>query len=124
MENEGTKINRLSERRFGSIIFLLRLGEIPFRMKEIPNIYTIYMTTLTLFGFSTCVGMILEGYVHWDDLRRTITSLRLSLPFVNAMWLYTYSRYVRTLPISVSAKQLFKNGFTVSEIIKTKTSVL
>jgi hypothetical protein len=124
MESEGTKKTRLSERRFGSIIFLFRLGGIPFRMKKISTIYTIYMTTLIFYCFSTCVGMFLDGYVHRDDLRRAITSLRVFIPFINCMWLYTYSRYVRTLPISVSAKQLFKNGFTVSEIINTQTSVL
>jgi hypothetical protein len=124
METEGTKINRLSERRFGSIIFLMKLGGIPFRMKKISTIYTIYMTTLIFCSYSTGVGLFLEGYTHWDDFRHTITFLRVFIPFMNLMWLYIYCRYVRTLPISVSAKQSFKNGFTVSEITKTKTSVL
>jgi hypothetical protein len=110
MESEGTKINRLSERHFGSITFLLRLGGIPFRMKKISTIYTIYMTTLIFCGFANFVGMLLDGCVHWDDLGRAITSLRVFVSLLSVIWLYAYCRYVRTLPISVSAKQLFKNG--------------
>jgi hypothetical protein len=108
MESEGTKINRLSERRFGSLIFLLRLGGNPFQMKKISTIYTIYMTTLIFCGFSTCVGILFDGYVHWDDLGRAMTAMRIFIPFTNVMWLYTYCRYVRTLPTYVSAKQLYK----------------
>jgi hypothetical protein len=97
MESEGTKLNGLSERRFGYLIFLLRLGGIPFKMKKISTIYTIYMTTLIFCGYSTCVGMLFDGYVHWDDLGRAMTAMRIFIPFTNIMWLYTYCRYVRTL---------------------------
>jgi hypothetical protein len=110
MEIEGTKINRPSERRFGSIIFLLRLGGIPLQMKKISAIYNIYMTTLIFCGFSTYVGMFFDGYRHWDDLGRAMTAMRMFIPFTNIMWLYTYCRYVRKLPISASAKQVFKKA--------------
>jgi hypothetical protein len=81
MENEGTKINRLSVRRFGLIIFLFRLGGIPLRMKKISTIYTIYTKTLIFSVSSNCVGLFLERYLHWDHLRRAITAMRVFIPF-------------------------------------------
>jgi hypothetical protein len=107
MESDGTKMNSLSDRRFGSIIFLLRSAGIPFRMKKISTIYAIYMTTLIFCGFTTYIGLFLDGYVHWDDVGRAMTSMRVLIPFTNVMWLYTCCRYVRTLTITVTATQVF-----------------
>jgi len=126
MESDGTKMKSPSERRFGSIIFLLRLAGIPFQMKKISTIYAIYMTTLIFCGFTTYIGLLFDGYVHLDDLERTMTSMRMLIPFTNIMWLYTYCRYVRTLTIIVRAAQILfsKHSIAVIVIIKTKRSVL
>jgi hypothetical protein len=90
----GTKINRLSERRFGSIIFLLRLAGIPFQMKKVPTIYTVYKITLIVCSFATCIGLFFEGYVRWDDLGRASTAMPIIIPFMNLVWLHIYYRYV------------------------------
>ena len=92
MENAGTKMKSLSERRFGLIIFLLRSGGIPFKMKKISTIYTVYMTTLIFCGFAIYTGMLLDGYIHWDDLGRFMTAIRVFIPMTNVMWLFIYCR--------------------------------
>lgn len=94
MEREGSKINRKFQRRFGSIIFILRSAGIPFQMKTISTIYTIYMTILVVCSSATYIGMLCDGPVHWDDLGRAMTSIRMLITFTNIMWLYTYCRYV------------------------------
>jgi hypothetical protein len=94
MESEDTKINRLSERRFGSIIFLLRSAGIPFQMKTKSTIYIIYMTTLIACSFATYIGLLFNGYLNWDDLGRAMTAMRVLIPVTNVVWLYTYCRYV------------------------------
>ena len=85
-------MNSLSERRFGLIIFLLRSAGIPFKMKKISIIYSVYMTTVIFCGFSTYIGLLLCGYVQRDDLERTMTTIRVLGPATNIMWLYTYYR--------------------------------
>ena len=107
MEIEGTNINSLSESRFGSIIFLLRSAGIPLKVKKISTIYAIYMTALIFCGFCLYIGLLLEAYVHCDDLGRSMTAMRLLIPLTNVVWIYTYCRYVRTLPITVTATQQF-----------------
>ena len=92
MERAGTKMNSLSERRFGLIIFLLRLGGIPFQMKKLSTVYAIYMTTLIFCSFATYIGILLDGYIHWDDLGRFMTTIRVFSPLTNIMWLYIYCR--------------------------------
>jgi len=109
MESDGTKMNSLSERRFSSIIFLLRLTVIPFQLKKISTIYSIYMTTLIFCVFTTYVGLLFDRYVHLDDLGRAMTAMFVLILFTNIMWLYTYCRYVTTLTITVTATQVFLN---------------
>jgi hypothetical protein len=123
MESEGTNINRLSERRFGSIIFLLRSAGIPFQMKKISTIYALYMTTLIVSGFATYIGLLFNGYLHWDDLGRAMTAMRVLIPVTNVMWLYTYCRYVINSDHLCYNKSgiCLGNSIRVTVIFKTKT---
>jgi hypothetical protein len=121
MESEDTKINGLSERRFGSIIFLLRSGGIPFQMKKIPAIYSLFMATLILSGFATLVGMLLDVIVNWNNLGRAMSTMRVLFPLTDIIWIYTYCRYVITLNISVTETQLFnKCNISVTAMVKSE----
>jgi len=92
MNTKKTKLNGLSEIRFRSMIFLLRMAGVPFQMKKKSTIYTIYMVTVTVCCFSTVIGMFVDVYIHWDELGRAMTSMRALLPFTNVMWIFTYCR--------------------------------
>jgi hypothetical protein len=92
MQSQDRKIKSLSGLRFGSIIFLLRIGGIPFQMKKISSVYAVYMATLIFSSFTTYVGMLFDVYVHWDNFGRTVTTLHVLIPLTNIMWLYTYCR--------------------------------
>ena len=92
MESADTKMKSLSERRFGLIIFLLRSGGIPFKMKKISTIYTVYMTTLIVCGYATYIGLLLDGYIYLDNLELVMTTIRVLGPMTNIMWLHTYYR--------------------------------
>ena len=85
-------MNSLSERRFCFIVFLLRSAGIPFQMKKISTIYSVYMTTVIICGFATYIGLLLDGYVHLEDLERTMSSMRVFSPATNMMLLCTYCR--------------------------------
>jgi hypothetical protein len=116
MESEDTKIKNLKESRFASVIFLLRLGGIPFQMKTISTTYAVYMRTATVCACTTYLGMLADVYVHMDDLGHSMTTMRVLITVMNMMWIYTYCRYVRTLATATAAhKYLFtKHSITTS----------
>jgi len=92
MKTEKTKLKGLSEVRFRSTIFLLRMAGVPFQMKKVSTIYIIYMVTVIVCCFSTILGMFVDVYVHWDELGRAMTSIRALFPFTNVMWIFSYFR--------------------------------
>jgi hypothetical protein len=92
MKTQERKINGLSEIRFRSMIFLFRMAGIPFQMKEISTIYTIYMVTVILCSCSTFIGTFVDVYIHRDDLGRAMTTMRVTIPIMNIVWIFSYSR--------------------------------
>jgi hypothetical protein len=92
MDSGLPKLKELSEKRFGSIIFFLRLGGIPFKMRKLSTIYAIYMTTAIICSCTTVLGLFAELYLHWDDLGRAMTDMRLLIPFTDILWLFTCCR--------------------------------
>jgi len=92
MNVQEPKLKGLSEIRFGSTIFLLRMAGIPLKMKKPKPLYTIYMVTVIVCSFSTFVGVHVDAYIHRDDLGRVMTTMRLLLSFVNITWIFSYLR--------------------------------
>ena len=99
MYTEVPKVKELSNSRFGSIIFLLRMAGIPFKIEKISTIYAIYMITVIICSCSTFIGMFVDVYIHREELGRAMTNLRVSIPYTNLLFIYFYCRYVRTLVI-------------------------
>jgi hypothetical protein len=92
MDNEIPEVKRLSNVRFGSIIFLLRLAGIPFQMNKMSTLYVIYMITAIICTCTTFVGMIVDVYIHRDDLGHAMTNIRVSIAFTNVLWTVFYCR--------------------------------
>ena len=92
MNSEKLKIKGLSESRFGSMIFLLRMAGIPFQMKKVSKFYAIYMETVIICFSTTYLGCFADVYMHWDDLGLAMTTMRVLIPFTNMMWIFSYCR--------------------------------
>jgi hypothetical protein len=90
MDNEVPNVKGLSESRFGSIIFLLRLAGIPFKMKKMSILYAIYMTTVISCTCTTFVGMFVDVYVHRDDLGHVMTNIRATIGCTNVLLMFFY----------------------------------
>jgi hypothetical protein len=101
MDSGEPKLKELSKGRFGLIIFLLRLGGIPFQMRELSTKYAIYMNTVIIFSYSTVLGMFADLYVNWNDLGRAMTNMRVLIPVTDMLWMYSCCRYVRKDSITV-----------------------
>jgi hypothetical protein len=85
---EETKVKGLSEIRFKWIIFFLRLAGIPFKMTKMSTLYAIYMITVTVCTFSTFLGMFVDLYLHKDDMRHTMTNIRVLTGVTSVVWIY------------------------------------
>ena len=92
MDNEVPEVKGLSNRRFGSIIFLLRLAGIPFKIKNVLNLYAMYMITAISCTCTTIVGMFIDVYVHREDLGHVMTNIRISIGFTNVLLMFFYCR--------------------------------
>jgi hypothetical protein len=90
MNTKGTNLKGMSERRFGSIIFLFKITGIPVQMKKISTIYAVYMITVIICGISTYIGMFADVYINWNDLVHAMTTMRILIPVTNVMWIYSY----------------------------------
>ena len=82
----------LSEIRFSSVVLLFRIAGIPLKMKKMSTLYTIYMITVIFCTSTTFVGMIIDVYVHRDNLRHTVTNIRASITSTNIVWMWCYCR--------------------------------
>jgi len=92
MNIQETKLKGLSESRFGSMIFLLRMAGIPLKMKKLKPIYSIFMVTVIICSCSTVTGMFVDAYVNRDDLGRVMTTIRGLFSVTNVMWIFLYTR--------------------------------
>ena len=111
--NEVLKLKEMLNSRFGSIIFLLRMSGIPFKMKKISTLYGIYMITVMICSCSTFIGMFVDVYIHMEELGRAITNLCVSIPYTNLLFIYFYCRYVRPL---VMALYVSKNSVSIPQL--------
>ena len=92
MDNEVTKVKGISNSRFGSIIFLLRLAGIPLKMKKLSTLYALYMIIAISCTCTTFVGMFVDVYIHRDDLGHVMTNIRASISLTNVVWVFLYCR--------------------------------
>ena len=92
MDKEVPEVTGLSNSRFSWIIFLLRLAGIPFKMKNMSTLYTIYMITVIFCTCSTFVGMFVDVYINRDNLGHVMTNIRVSIGFTNVLWMLFYFR--------------------------------
>jgi hypothetical protein len=106
MNRKETKLKGLSERRFGSMIFLLRMAGIPCQMKKVSTLYAIYMRTLIICASITYLGICVDVYVHCDDLGRAMTTVRALLVCTNIMWIFSYCRWVTSMVVVSSVSKM------------------
>jgi hypothetical protein len=92
MDNEGQQVKGLSNSRFGSIIFFLRLAGIPFKMKKMSTLYIIYMITVISCTCTTVVAMFVDVYIYRGDLGHVMKNIRVSMGFTNVLWIIFYFR--------------------------------
>jgi hypothetical protein len=92
MDKEQPEVKGLSNSRFASIIFLLRLAGIPFKMKNMSTLYAIYMIISISSTSTTFVGMFVDVYIHRNDVGHVMTNFRVLITLMNVLWILSYCR--------------------------------
>ena len=92
MKRKVSQMERLSESRFSSVVLIFRIAGIPLKIKEMSTFYTIYMITVIFCTSSTFVGMIVDVYLHRDNLLQAVTNNPLLIASTNAVWIWCYFR--------------------------------
>jgi hypothetical protein len=92
MDRKQPKLKGLSDSRFGSMIFLLRMAGIPLKVNKMFTIYAIYMVTVTICTCSTLIGMSVDVYIHRGDLVIATTTMPVLISFMNVMWVFSTCR--------------------------------
>jgi hypothetical protein len=63
------------------------------------------MTTGIICSCASILGLFADVCVHWDNLGRAMTNLRVLIPAMDLLWLYTCCRYARTVTMTVTASR-------------------
>jgi hypothetical protein len=92
MDTKVPEVKGLPFSRFGSIILLLRIAGIPFKMKKMSTIYAIYMITVITCTCTTFVGMFVDVCIHRNNLGHIMTNMRASIGMMNGLWILFYCR--------------------------------
>jgi hypothetical protein len=79
-----------SQGRLGSVIFLLRMTGIPFKMKTISTIYAIYMITVFISASTLYLGMFVEVYIHREDLGLAMKAIHVLFAYTSIVWTFLY----------------------------------
>jgi hypothetical protein len=84
----------LSERRFRTLFFVMRLGGVPFNMKNISTVHAIYNGAILMCFCVTYFSVIMGFIVTRHNLEETMNNVRLVYGLGIVTWTYLIVRYV------------------------------
>jgi hypothetical protein len=84
----------LSQRRFGTILFLFKLAGIPLGTHPVPRIQIVYNITIALCHYFTYVSCVMDIYVNRNNLEELVKSIRLGLSMTFVTVLDLFFRYL------------------------------
>jgi uncharacterized membrane protein len=94
MDTDVSHAKDLSERRFRTLFFVLRLGGVPCNMKNISIIHAIYNGVAVVCICVTYFSVIMDTIVSRQNLEETMNNVRVAYAFGIIVWMYFSARYV------------------------------
>jgi hypothetical protein len=99
MDTDISHAEDLSERRFRTLFFVLRLGGVPCNMKNISIINDIYNGVAVVCICVTYFSVIMDTIVSRHNLGETMNSVRLAYAFGLTVWMSFSARFVSSKSI-------------------------
>jgi hypothetical protein len=94
MDTDTSHAKDLSERRFRTLFFVMRLAGIPFNMKTISIIHVTYNGVVVMCFCVTYFSVIMETVISRQNLRETMNNVRAAYAFGLITWTYFSVRYI------------------------------
>jgi hypothetical protein len=92
MDTDISQARDMSERRFRTLFFLMRLGGVPFNMKNISTVHAIYNGVVVLCMYVTFFSVIMDTIVSRQNLEETMNNVRVVYGFGVITWMYSSVR--------------------------------
>jgi hypothetical protein len=99
MDTDISHVKDLSERRFRILFFAMRLGGVPFHMKNISTLHATYNVVTVVCFCVTYFSVIMGITVMSQNLEETMNNVRLAYVFIFITWMYFSVRYVSSQTI-------------------------
>jgi hypothetical protein len=101
----------LSQRRFGTILFLFKLAGIPLGSYSVSRVRNVYNATLALCHYFTYVSCVMDVYVNRSNLEELVKSIRLCLSMTFVTTLDLFFRYLTVISTPLNCIRInYKNG--------------
>jgi hypothetical protein len=85
--------NHTTESRFGTLLFLLRMGGIAVNMKTQPTTHIVYNVCLVLCYYVTFLSVFLDYLQKTDNLKESMKNVRLLFAMGYISWIHLSLRY-------------------------------
>jgi hypothetical protein len=99
MEADISHTKDLSERRFRTLFFVMRLGGVPCNTKNISTVHATYNGVIVTCFCVTYFSVIMGFIVTRESLEETMNNVRVAYIFGTITWMYLSVRYVSSHPI-------------------------
>jgi hypothetical protein len=87
--------NDLTKSRFGTLLFMLRLGGIAVDMKQQPTAYIVYSVYLVSSYYTTYFALFLDYLQKKDNLAESMKNFRILIAMGFISWIHLSLRYFR-----------------------------
>jgi hypothetical protein len=88
MDTDISHAKDLSERRFRTLFFVMRLGAVPCNMKNISTVHTTYNVVIVMCFCVTYFSLIMGFIFTRQNLKETMNNVRLAYVFGLITWMY------------------------------------
>jgi hypothetical protein len=83
----------LTERRFKTFLYYLRLGGIPLNIRSPSAVHTVYNGVIIVCFYITTISIYTDSYVHRHELEYVMRKIRVLLGMNLVTWLHFSFRY-------------------------------
>jgi hypothetical protein len=84
---------KLSERRFKTLLSLLRVGGMPINMKSVSTVRTAYNVFITFCYYYTTLCVSVDTFVHRHHLVQAMKKFRVLMGMLVSTWIHLSLRY-------------------------------
>lgn len=95
MDVDESHKDDLTKSRFGTLLFMLRMGGVAAHMQPQPRAHFVYNVYLVLSYYLTCISTFMDYLQKWNNFEESMKNLRLLFSMAFVSWIHLSLRYFR-----------------------------